>query len=504
MLRPERSAKSIVQSPRMRPRPHSLLVVPTLFLVAAAACAQQAGSLVQRGSTLQAVDPDPGERELRLTPVVRAVQRSADSVVSVYLQAANALARGGPITEGQGSGVILDEAGLVITNWHVVAPVVLADSHEQRLELAVKLRDGRARNAKVLSSSATRDLALLQIDLENGEKVKPVEIGRSSDLMIGETLIAIGNPQGHANTVTSGVLSATGRTIQVRAPDGSVRSYSDLLQTDAAINQGNSGGALLDITGRLVGINNAMAMGAENIGFAIPVDVVRQVFEKELVQSDSFAMSADAPWLGLEVAEKQGAVVVVDVADGSPAATAGVRPGDVLETVADQQVRSSLDYLRRIVEAKPREPFALALRRGNDKLVARPVPVTRAAGATLAAIGAEFEEVSLEADPALVRATTIAFYRGSGIRRFSPLPAVLRIVSVESGSPAEAIGLQRGDVLLAVFGATAFGDREYPVTSVRDLAGLLGRQRGKALKIAILRGTDDLIGTLDVRGADKR
>ena len=462
--------------------------------------AQQPGSLVHRASSLPVVEPDAGERELRMTPIVRAVQRSADSVVSIYLQAANSLARGGgSVTEGQGSGVILDEAGLVITNWHVIAPVVLAAPNERRLELAVKLRDGRARSAQVLSSSANSDLALLQIVLEGDEKVKPVEIGRSSDLMIGETLIAIGNPQGHANTVSSGVLSATGRTIQVRAPDGNVRSYPNLLQTDAAINQGNSGGALLDITGKLVGINNAMAMGAENIGFAIPVDVVRQVFERELIQSESFTTSADAAWLGIEVKEQDGAVVVTDVVDGSPAKRAGVARGDVVESIGQQPVRSTLDYLRRIVEARPREPFPLALRRGKDSIAVSPRPISRTNAITVASIGAELEEVGLDDDANLVRAATVAFYRDSGLRRYPPLPAVLRITDVQPDSPAASIGLKQGDVMLAVFGNTMFGEREYPVTSLQQFAKLLQDRRGKNLKIAILRGDDDLVGTIDVK-----
>ncbi len=488
----------------MQPTPLRSCAVLWMACLGPAAVAQQAGGLVQRTSPLQVVEPDAAERDLRMTPVVRAVQRSADSVVSIYLQAPHVLARGGPVTEGQGSGVILDEAGLVITNWHVVAPIVLADSHERRLELAVKLRDGRTRGAQVLSSSANRDLALLQLSLEPGEKVKPAEIGRSADLMIGETLIAIGNPQGHANTVTSGVLSANGRTIQVRAPDGAVRSYTDLLQTDAAINQGNSGGALLDITGKLVGINNAMAMGAENIGFAIPMDIVRQVFEKELVQSGSFATAADSPWIGIEITEKDGGVVVSEVVAGSPAATAGILAGDVVERIADQPVRSSLDYLRRMVDARPRQPFALSLRRGSQTVQAAPVPVTRTNATVLAAIGAEFDLVSAESDAALVRAATVAFYRDSGRLSVPILPAILRLASIQPGSPAESIGLQKGDVLLAVFAPGRFGEREYPVTSLTDLARLLEQRRGKSLRIAILRGNEDLVGTIDVRGGDPR
>lgn len=456
-------------------------------------------TLAHRDGGLLVVEPAEADHELRMTPVVRAVQRTADSVVSVYLQAEHALANGGPVTEAQGSGVILDESGLVITNWHVVAPALL-DARQSGLDFAVKLRDGRTRRAQVLSSSSTRDLALLQLQLDNGETVKPAEIGRTADLMIGETVIAIGNPQGQANTVTSGVLSAIDRTIQVRTPDGRVRSYSDLLQTDAAINQGNSGGALLDITGRLIGINNAMAMGAENIGFAIPMDVVRQVFEKELTQSSSFAQTSDAPWLGLEVAERDGSVVVTEVAQGSPAALVGVRSGDVLVAVDSQPLRTPIDYLRRTLAKGAGKPLPLSLRRGKDELSLEPVPVTHGNATSFVAVGAEVEEVSLEQDPTLVRKTTTAFYRGSMARRVPLFPAVLRVTRVLPDSPADSVGLRAGDVLLAVFANTRYGERDLPMTSLNDWSTVLQQQRGRGLKFAILRGDDDLQGTLDVRG----
>jgi serine protease Do len=316
-------------------------------------------------------------------------------------------------------------------------------------------------------------------------------------------VIAIGNPQGQANTVTSGVLSATGRTIQVRTPDG-VRSYADLLQTDAAINQGNSGGALLDITGKLIGINNAMAMGAENIGFAIPMDVVREVFGHELLQSESFVLSADAAWLGIDIGEADGNVVVTGVEPDSPAAAVGLQNGDVLTAIADQKVRTPLDYLRRIVTAKPREPLPLHLRRAGKDLQLAPVPIQHSTAATLAAIGAEFEEIDAEQDPALVRKATLAFYRDKNMWRVPLFPAALRITAVRADSPAAAIGLQAGDVMLSVFAASRLGTREVPVTALRDLATMLQQQRGRSLRISILRGDDDLTGTIDVRGTAPR
>jgi len=475
--------------------PHRL---PGLFLLLPSlvqpACPQGGQGLVGRSSPLQVVEPDENDKDLRTTPVVRAVQRAADSVVSIYLQ--NQLAGREPRTEGQGSGVILDASGLVITNWHVVAPIVLGGNS---LEVEVKLRDGRSRPARVLSSSAKRDLALLQLRLQADDTVKPVEIGRSGDLMVGETVVAIGNPQGHANTVTSGVLSAIDRSIRVRTPDGEVREYTGLLQTDAAINQGNSGGALLDITGRLVGINSAMAMGAENIGFAIPMDTVRGEFQRELLQSGSFAAAEDAAWLGMEVADRDGAVVVDKVIAGGPAAAAGVQAGDALARVGDADIRSSIDYLRQVFDARADAPLALLLRRAGRDVRATAKPLTRTQWLLQTAIGAMASQVDVEEDREFVRKATLAFYRGAGLRRVQLFPAVVRLDRIDAEGPAAGIGLAAGDVVLSVFVRQAFGERELPVTSLRDLARLLDANRGRSLKVSVLRGDDDLVGTIEVR-----
>jgi len=472
-------------------------------LLAAGLGAQQAEGLRQRDAVLQVSEPDHSDRELRMTPVVRAVQRAADSVVSIYLQTPQRNGRRS-IPQGQGSGVILDDTGLVITNWHVVAPALQADERVLPIGIEIKLRDGRVRPAVVLSSSTARDLALLQMRLENDEKVQPVAIGRSDDLMIGETLIAIGNPQGHANTVTTGVLSAIGREIQVRTPDGEIRDYRDLLQTDAAINQGNSGGALLDITGRLVGINNAMAMGAENIGFAIPIDIVRQVFVQELVQGSSFAVAADAAWLGIDVADREGTVQITGVLPGSPAQKAGVQRGDVLVQIADHSIRSGLDYQRHIVDAKAHQPLGLRLQRGDRKVEIDVAPTTATHGVLLRLVGADVEEVTAAAEDALLRRATRAFYRSFGLGRVTMLPSTLRIVSVLPDSPAEALGLQPGDVLYSVAVVAGFREREQPLLSLRDLAYVLQQHTGRSVRVSVLRGDDELAGQLEVRGERRR
>lgn len=495
--------------PSVRPAPtrpfRAAQAALALALLHAPLLAQESeGRLQERSAGLQVVEPDEQDRDLRMTPVVRAVHKAADSVVSIYVNHAVGvgLAGGRPVarnvTEGQGSGVILDDSGFVITNWHVIATALLADGYT----IEVKLKDGRARSARILSHSKEHDLALLQLQLESGERVQPVSIGRSKDLMIGETVIAIGNPQGHANTVTSGVLSATGRSIHVTTPDRQVREYTGLLQTDAAINQGNSGGALLDITGRLIGINNAMSMGAENIGFAIPVDTMREVFETQLLTSESLASAADAAWLGFEVEERDGTVVVQKLVRGSPASTAGIQVGDVVERIGAEPVRTRVDFARRVLASAQGKPLQLALRRGRESLAVEAQAWSRAEGGILAMTGLVLEEVTPEQNRALVEKVTRMFWRGKRAFRVPLFGSVLRVVSVLEGSPAAAIHVQPGDVFFGAEVKTRFGNEDMPLDSRRDFAVLLQQFQGRTLSVAVLRGDEDLGGTLDVRPID--
>lgn len=450
-----------------------------------------AGGLAGR-SAPHALAQDPSETSLRVTPVVKAVRKAADSVVSIYVVDRRMLRRFGEASaDGQGSGVVLDESGLVITNWHVVALALADASHTVR----VKLKNGKSYPAEVLSSSADDDLALLQLELRPGEKVKPVVLGDSDSLMIGETVIAIGNPRGNANSVTAGVLSAVGRTIRVRTPDGRVRRYDQLLQTDAAINRGNSGGALLDITGKLIGINNAMAADAENIGFAIPVNTVKRVFREVLLSAENLA----SVWLGMAVEDRDGIVRVTEVDPWGPAARAGVREGDVLEEAAGARIRSKLDFARRTLRARAGRDFPLRLRRGSRSFVAHPVPMSAAAKVVLRLSGLEVEQIAAEDDPDLVRAATREFYAGSGHWRVPLLPAVLRVVRVVPGSPADRLGIEPGDVLLGTYLATPFGARTMPLTAVAELADRLREARGGRLPIFLLRDGEWLEGELPVR-----
>lgn len=441
----------------------------------------------ERTAQLPPIDPAllPAEQDAnpRMTPVVKAVQRAQDSVVSIYLLK-------GRQAEGQGSGVILDENGLVITNWHVIFRAMV----DRGPQLQVRLKDNRQLAARVLSASPDDDLALLQIDLDPGKTVRPMQLGDSSTLMIGETLIAIGNPQGHANTVTVGVLSAEDRTISVRAPDGRVRSFPGLLQTDAAINQGNSGGALLDITGKLIGINNAMATSAENIGFAIPVNTVKRVFQDVLLSSDNMG----AVWLGMNVVERDGAVVVTEVDPRGPAARAGIRKGDRVVSADGKAVTNRIDYARRMLEAQAGQQFPLQLQRSGRDVAVGPIPLTHTSAELVYRIGLEVETIPYQGDPSLVRNASLAFY-GSATRRVRMLRGVVKIARVYPDSPGAELGVREGDILLGHGHTDWWGDyRESPFVSTEDLADTVRMNAQRTIPVIVLRGESVLEGKLNV------
>ena len=298
----------------------------------------------------------------RMTPVVRAVQAVAPAVVNITSTHIIEGQRISPLEQffgpgfpglpgvdvpggrrvkqkrvSLGSGVIVDgDKGLVLTNAHVIAGGG---------EVMVHLLDGREFVATVKGADPDFDIAVLQI--KGASKLPAVKLGDSGDIMPGETVIAIGNPFGFNHTVTTGVVSALGRTI--RNKEG---AFTDLVQTDAAINPGNSGGPLLNIEGVLIGINTAVDARAEGIGFAIPINKARRVMH------DLMSAGRVAPlWLGLDLQDVDsrtamalglrdaGGVLVTAVFPGSPAAKAGIVTGDIVESINTSPVRDRRDYL---------------------------------------------------------------------------------------------------------------------------------------------------------------
>ncbi|MCA8943154.1 MAG: trypsin-like peptidase domain-containing protein, partial [Planctomycetes bacterium] len=437
-------------------------------------------------SLLRGMQPDLEELDMRRTPVVRAVERARDSVVSIYIaRDGKTLAHG---IDGQGSGVVIDEAGLVITNWHVVA--ALEQTHGG---LVARFHNGKSYPAEVLSSSPEHDLALLQ--LRTDDRVKAIVAGDSDSLMVGETVIAIGNAQGNSDSVTVGVLSSRNRSIRVRTPDGQTRAYEGLLQTDAAINQGNSGGALLDITGKLIGINNAMAVGVENIGYAIPIATVRRVFDEVLVSSENLA----SVWLGLRVTDQGGAPVVAQIAPMGPAYRAGIQRGDRIVRAGGRDVRNALDYARATLRAEIGTPFEIGVVRENEPLEVEVAPMSPTAWELMRRTGLEVTQVTAQQDRELLEAASLELYSDANRRRVQLLPAVLRIERVHPDSPAAALGLRAGDVLVAASVPTMFGRWAYrPLVSVDDFAMIARDRTGGSLNLLVLRDREALEGPITV------
>jgi serine protease Do len=296
---------------------------------------------------------DDEYRARRRDAVVQAVEKAGPSIVNIstetivsnpYYERPSSfmdwfLGRRRPqsrVENSLGSGVIVDREGYVLTNEHVIGS---AD------RIIVTLRDERQVEAELVGSDRTSDVAVLKL---KGEGPWPaIDIGRSDDLMIGETVVAIGNPFGFENTVTLGVVSAIGREITRRDGEG----FADFIQTDAAINPGNSGGALLDINGELIGINTQIVARAQNLGFAIPIDRARRVLE----ELRTFGR-VRAAWTGLVVEELDGSirralgidvdegVLVVRRYGGSPASDADIRANDVIVAIDGTTIESLAEY----------------------------------------------------------------------------------------------------------------------------------------------------------------
>ncbi len=235
-----------------------------------------------------------------------------------------------------GSGVLIDPKGYIITNEHVILPAS---------RIKVVLVDGREFEGKLIGSDSKFDLAVIRIDAN--KNFPAIKVGKSADLMIGETVIAIGNPYGLSHTVTTGVISALNRSI---ATDGK-RIYNDFIQTDASINPGNSGGPLLNILGELIGINTAIYQKAEGIGFAIPIDKARRIID-DLIQYGYVHQA----WLGIGVQEITGelaryfklpmseGVIINRVMKKSPAGAAGLKPGDIITKIDGKPIKNRQYY----------------------------------------------------------------------------------------------------------------------------------------------------------------
>jgi len=304
----------------------------------------------------------PAERR---TPLVAVVERVSPAVVNI--SAESMVREPDPFfglfgmgterpAQSLGSGFIIDRGGIVITNAHVV---------EGASRITVTLLDGRELEADLLGADRDADLAVLKVKATG---LPALPLGKSADLMIGESVIAVGNPFGLSNTVTTGVLSAVGRTVPTARGE---RVFTDFLQTDASINPGNSGGPLLNVEGEVVGINTAIISGATGIGFAIPADRAHRVIEDLLRFGTLQPLWSGARLLTIDpelaqrsdLAVRRGALVVKVYPD-SPAAQAGLAEKDIIVSVGGHAVAAREDVTTALYTAAAGDPVQAEVRRG--------------------------------------------------------------------------------------------------------------------------------------------
>ena len=353
---------------------------------------------------------------------------------------------------GLGTGVIIDEEGLILTNEHVVHG---AD------KVTVTLPDGREFKGQIKGTDLRSDLAVIKIDAKN---LPAAELGDSDQIKSGQWAIAVGNPFGWAvggtePSITVGVISALHRSIRI---GGAERDYSDLIQTDAAINPGNSGGPLVNLYGQIIGINVAIFSttgGYQGIGFAIPVNVAKSVLG-DLIQGKKVLYG----WLGINVQDvsedlqqhfklsSQEGVIVARVLEHSPAEKAGLKDGDVIVALSDQPVKNVHQMLKEVARAKVGQKMPLKVIR-NEKELRLTVEIAERPS--------EMEEGEA---------------RGEGTWRGLELGEIaegVAIRQIEPGSLADQAGLQVGDLLLEI--------NRHPIHSVKEFQQIASQAKGDAL-----------------------
>jgi len=367
----------------------------------------------------------------------------------------------GPVVPRQsvGSGVIIDSRkGFVLTNHHVI---------ENADEITVTLQDRRQFDAELIGSDEGTDVALLKIDADD---LTELTIGDSSDLKVGDFVVAIGNPFGLGQTVTSGIVSALGRS------GLNIEGYEDFIQTDASINPGNSGGALVDLDGRLVGINTAILApsgGNVGIGFAIPANMVSAVMQQLLKYGEvrrgqlGIIIQDVTPDLAeaLELDTVEGAVIT-QIQPGSPAEAAGLRAGDVVVAVDGQPVAGSSALRNRIGLLTIGEKVDITVLRDGRRR-------------TINAEIGETENVALSGGQTVPKLAGAEFRNLDSSHPLYGEVQGVQVANVEQGSPAWRNGLRSGDIILSV--------NRNGVSTVDELSEAL-QQAGPTIALNILRG----------------
>ena len=431
----------------------------TLLLGPAAALSGQA---VPPAAALRPEQVPDGSRR---TAITRAIERVAPAVVTVQTERVERAAAtpydlffgtrsGSQVAAGIGSGFIIQAGGVIVTNAHVV---------QGATRIQVALRDGATYPATLVGADELNDLAVLRIDAQG---LPTAPLGTSRGLLLGEWVVAIGNPFGFLlgnpePSVTAGVVSGVGRNLTGRADGPGV--YVDMIQTDASINPGNSGGPLISATGEVVGVNSSIyspSGGSVGLGFAIPIDRARRVAEDLLAHG-----SIRRPWIGVKVEQTQASAArgnltdgaIIDrVVPGSPAADAGLLAGDVITRSRDRQVRNAYDWEAELLDLRVGDSVPLQVRRAaRERRVTVAVKDLPEVGAERVAVLRELELITL----------TPAIRAERGLK--SPQGALVVQVSERV---AQGLGIRAGDVIVQI-NTTPILDAQQAATVLATYAG---------------------------------
>lgn len=429
----------------------------------------------------------------RETPLVRAVKRAAPSVVNIHTEKTtverdsvfNTGASKPRKVNGMGTGVVIDERGYIVTNYHVIADVDL---------IRATFEDGSHTNATVVSFDRDHDLALIRVQAPKPLKVMPS--GTSSDLMLGEDVIAVGNAFGYSHTVTKGIISSLGRDVEVN----DTQSYKNLIQTDASINPGNSGGPLLNLNGEVVGINVAIRAGAQRIGFAIPIDDARRTVAR-LISVEQLNHTYHGVVTRDHKAGDVRKLIVDSVQLDSPAAKAGLKNGDIIVKAGDRDVVDTVDWERAFLDRKADEAVTIVVRRGD-------------ANENMQIALAPYNGGRSRLQPDLVvranndNSETERFWRVLGLRvnklptdRTGIVPAKYRggliVTDVRPQSPAALNGIKKDDILV--------GLSDWETLSIDNITWILNQPQAagqSGMKFLVIRGQETLYGHMQVAGLD--
>jgi serine protease Do len=432
-------------------------------------------SLVLLAVTISAVILSPtlraaeGISSMRRSAIVQAVAAARLSVMNIHgrktlpADADAFVSEGGRQVNGMGTGIVIDDRGYVITNYHVVEGVG---------RIRVTTADGTTLIAHLVANDPKTDLAIIKIPAE--EPIPVIHIGTSEDLMPGETVIAVGNAYGYEHTVTQGIISALHRSVQV----SDHQKYHDLIQTDASINPGNSGGPLLNIDGEMIGINVAVRVGAQGIGFAIPINEALEV-AADLMSSERVGKLFHGVIGETEYDDRECHFVVHSTRSNSPASKCGLNAGDIIVSADGQDVHRRLDFECAMIGRKAGEEIQLEVLR-DGQVESLSLVLTESSRMRSDTTDLAWSQIGLRLSP-----IPASIFRGYHSR----YRGGMKVVAVRSGGPAAQQGIRRGDVLV--------GMHKWETISDDNISYILGSSEFRTtqpFKFYILREGETLYG----------